>query len=280
MTSAPGPQAPDSQQSSPEGSNGQWSAPEGSNRQWSAPEASDRQWSTPGYGQLPTDGQPSPAGWGSGPGYGAPSPGTDGFAIASLVLGIVPVLAGLLGIVFGAVALPRIRRSGQGGRGMAIAGLVLGSLWLVAIIAAVAIGVGRDASRSPAGAVTSAGTVSLEALRVGDCVATLPEGESVLTVDVVPCTSPHAGEVYSTSQLGAGPYPGPGQVERLSLSRCRKDLPAFVGGTPGKTGFGIFYLQPTSRSWALGDRGVTCILHDPSDAPLHGEARGTGELRR
>ncbi len=28
-----------------------------------------------------------------------------------------------------------------------------------------------------------------------------------------------------------------------------------------------------------GGRGVTCILHDPSGVPLHGEARGTGELR-
>ncbi len=270
MTSPSGPQASDPQQSSPEPSNGPWSVPEGS----------DRQWFTPGYGQLPTDSQPSAAGWGPGPGYGPPSPGTDGFAVASLVLGIVPVLGGLLGIVFGAIALPRIRRSGQRGRGMAIAGLVLGSLWLVGIIAAVAIGVGRDASRSPAGALTSAGTVSLDALRVGDCIATLPEGQSVVTVDVVPCASRHAGEVYSTSQLGAGPYPGPGQVDRLSLGRCRKDLPAFVGATPGETGFGISYLQPTSRSWTLGNRGVTCILHDPSGAPLDGEARGIGKLRR
>lgn len=270
VTSAPRPQAPDPQQPSPEGANGPWSAPEGL----------DRQRGTPGYGQLPTGSQPSAAGWRPGPGDGPPPPGTDGFAIASLVLGIVPVMAGLLGIVFGAIALPRIRRSGQRGRGMAIAGLVLGSLWLVAVIAAFAIAVGRDASRSPAGALTSAGTVSQDALRVGDCVSTLPEGESVLTVDVVPCASRHAGEVYSTSQLGAGPYPGPGQVERLSLGRCRKDLPAFVGGIPGQTGFGIRYLQPTSRSWPFGGRGVTCILHDPSGVPLDGEARGTGKLRR
>ncbi len=62
--------------------------------------------------------------------------GTDGYAIASLVLGIVGLLgvaffgfvAAVLAAVFGHVALGRISRAGagRGGRGLAIAGLVLG----------------------------------------------------------------------------------------------------------------------------------------------------------
>jgi hypothetical protein len=55
---------------------------------------------------------------------------TNGLAIASLVLGIVWLywLGSVLAIIFGTVALHQIDRSGGtlGGRGMAIAGVVLG----------------------------------------------------------------------------------------------------------------------------------------------------------
>ena len=55
--------------------------------------------------------------------------GTNGYAIASLVLGIIGMVIGsILAVVFGHMALGQIRRTGQGGRGLAIAGLVLGYL--------------------------------------------------------------------------------------------------------------------------------------------------------
>ena len=52
---------------------------------------------------------------------------TNVFAVLALVFGI---LGGLLGIVFGHIALSQIRRTGEGGRGIAIAGLVLGYIYL------------------------------------------------------------------------------------------------------------------------------------------------------
>jgi hypothetical protein len=71
------------------------------------------------------------------PGYGPPPPypypyapprPTNGMAIASMVLGIVWVywIGSILALIFGYVALKEIRRSGQSGEGMAIAGIVLG----------------------------------------------------------------------------------------------------------------------------------------------------------
>lgn len=59
--------------------------------------------------------------------YQAPRP-TNGFAIASLVLGIIWIywLGSILAVIFGHVALGQIARNGDGGRGLAIAGLVLG----------------------------------------------------------------------------------------------------------------------------------------------------------
>lgn len=45
-------------------------------------------------------------------------------AIASLVLSLV--CCNVLGIIFGHVAISQINRTGEGGRGMAVAGLVIG----------------------------------------------------------------------------------------------------------------------------------------------------------
>jgi len=69
--------------------------------------------------------------------------GTSGFAIASLVLGIVSFFClgfifpvPILAIVFGHVALGRIATSTDGlrGRGLAIAGAVLGWIFLVPLL--------------------------------------------------------------------------------------------------------------------------------------------------
>jgi uncharacterized membrane protein len=60
-------------------------------------------------------------------------PRTSGMAIASLVLGLlfcVP-LAGVLAIIFGAIALSKTKTPGIGGKGMAIAGMILGCFSLV-----------------------------------------------------------------------------------------------------------------------------------------------------
>ncbi|MBS1907172.1 MAG: DUF4190 domain-containing protein [Actinobacteria bacterium] len=58
-----------------------------------------------------------------------PTMGTNIMAILSLVFAFV---FSLLGVIFGHVALSQIRRSGEQGRGLAIAGLVIGYLGLVA----------------------------------------------------------------------------------------------------------------------------------------------------
>lgn len=50
-------------------------------------------------------------------------PETNVFAILALILGF---FTGILGVVFGHIALHQIKRTGQSGRGLAIAGLIIG----------------------------------------------------------------------------------------------------------------------------------------------------------
>jgi hypothetical protein len=65
------------------------------------------------------------------PAYFQPVPAgqrTNGMAIASLVLGIVWLwwLGSILALIFGYIALGQIKKQHEGGRGIAIAGIVLG----------------------------------------------------------------------------------------------------------------------------------------------------------
>jgi hypothetical protein len=86
-------------------------------------------------------GPPAPPPYGApaygAPGYGAP-PRTNGFAVAALVLGILWIywIGSLLALIFGIVSLGQIRKSEgrQTGRGMAIAGIVLGAIGTVTLV--------------------------------------------------------------------------------------------------------------------------------------------------
>lgn len=81
------------------------------------------------------------------PAYG-PGARTNGFAVASLVLGVLfcLIVTAVLAVIFGNVALGRIETSNgtEKGRGLAIAGIVLGwiGIALLAIAALVWLGYG------------------------------------------------------------------------------------------------------------------------------------------
>lgn len=64
--------------------------------------------------------------------------GTNGLAIGSLIassLGFFYGLPAIVGVVLGILALGQIKRTGQQGRGLAIAGIVVGGVFVVLILA-------------------------------------------------------------------------------------------------------------------------------------------------
>jgi Domain of unknown function (DUF4190) len=90
------------------------------------------------FPQQPMGYQPYPA--------GAPMPvkqGNSGLAVASLVcslVGLVPCfwffqIMGLLGTIFGAIGLKQTKNNERGGRGLAMAGLIIGIILIVGCIA-------------------------------------------------------------------------------------------------------------------------------------------------
>ena len=103
----------------------------------------------PQYPQTQPPQYPPPPGQYPPPQYGAPpfQPKTNGLAVASLVLGILWVcsLGSILAVIFGYMAMKQIDES-QGretGRGLALAGVVLGWIgvaFLVLYIVLLAVG--------------------------------------------------------------------------------------------------------------------------------------------
>lgn len=89
-----------------------------------------------------------PPGWPQqDPSRGGPAPGTNGLAIASLVLAFVFAPAGL---VTGIIARRQIRRTGEQGDGLALAGIIVSAvalvITLITIIGVIALFVGAATS--------------------------------------------------------------------------------------------------------------------------------------
>ena len=187
-------------------------------------------------------------------------PGTNGSAKAGLVFGIIPFMGGLLGVVFGAIGLSQTRRTGQRGRGMATAGLVLGIVWVLALGGAVVAGVLHSADRDDTGAVAEAGTGSAYDLAVGDCLPTVPTGDAVDTVDLVPCAEQHTVEVFAEFDLPDGRYPGEDRVTELAETGCVARFRGFAGVDLDGSRLDVQFLTPLERGWELDhDRSVTCL---------------------
>jgi Domain of unknown function (DUF4190) len=97
----------------------------------------------------PSPQQPNPyqsAPYGTTP-YGAPlAPRTNTLAIVALVLGLTVPIGG---IIAGHIALGQIKRTGEGGHGLALAGTILGyvftaflALYIIGIILAIVFSAG------------------------------------------------------------------------------------------------------------------------------------------
>ncbi|WP_373312984.1 DUF4190 domain-containing protein [Streptomyces capillispiralis] len=224
--------------------------------------------------QFPYGGQPGFAPYGLyGPQGPRPPAAVNGVAIAALVLGVLCFLPAF-GLVLGLVALWQIRRRGERGRGMAIAGAVLSSLGLALWVAALATGYAADVWEGVKDGTRGNGVLGL---RKGDCFDSPGGLEGWATeADRVPCAREHDGEVFAVVTVPDGSYPGDAELTGTADERCyglqdayvmdRWALPATVD---------VYYLVPSRESWDFGDREITCVFGD-RDA----QATLTGSLRR
>jgi hypothetical protein len=183
------------------------------------------------------------------------SGGTSGFAVASLIFG---VLGGILfSVIFGIVALVRIRKTGQSGRGLAIAGLTLAGCWVLVIVVAVTAATVRDSGND------SSGTVAVTEAKPGDCVENLESFASITDLPIVSCADPHEGEVYAVFDLPDGPWPGETAIEQQVDERCQAELKTYAPTSADTVE--MYTLRPQQRFWSR-DHGVTCVATDERGA--------------
>jgi hypothetical protein len=203
----------------------------------------------PPYGPYP----PPPYGYYPPP----PLPPYSGPAIASFVVAMSCVP--LLGVVLGVIALRQIRRRGLRGRGFAIAGTVLNGLWTLVIAAVITLG--------SLGYLDDDSTYYQDLFR-GDCVSA-PDGLGDRdSLDVVPCSEPHEGEVYAVVTGASflsddGGYPGDELMRRYAEERCGAMEDDYVGDIAKlPASVGIHSYTPSRSDWSDGDRDVICLLGD------------------
>jgi hypothetical protein len=233
------------------------------------------------------------------PGHHARTGKADGFAVASLLLGVfgITVIGAILSINFGIMALRRVRRTGQPGRGMAIAGLVLSAIWLL-IVTFFVLGAGKGPSQpsasggpssssgghssqssghsSPSGRDSSSPTArpsssaspgslstNVFALHPGQCFQNPPASQTelgVTYVTVVSCTKPHNAQAFVQFTVNGTRWPGTGAIQRQADSGCHDRIKGNVDASKIKSSMSLRYLYPLESSWASGHRTITCLI--------------------
>ncbi|MFI5683826.1 DUF4190 domain-containing protein [Streptomyces sp. NPDC051636] len=227
------------------------------------------------YGQQPQGpyGQPPYQPWTQGYSpYNRPA-AVNGLAIAALVLGILCFLPGV-GLVLGLVALAQIRKRGERGKGMAIAGCVLSGIGLALWVAALATGGAADFWQGLKDGARDGASISLAKGECFNAPGGSLEGETY-DVDKVPCAGEHDGEVFASFELTGGPYPGDSAVTDRADERCYNLQDSYaMDGWAVPDDVDVYYLTPTRDSWAAGDREVTCVFGNTDEG-----AGLTGSLR-
>ncbi len=176
--------------------------------------------------------------------------------IAGIVLCFVAIPS-ILAIVFAVLAMKEIKRSAGtvSGRGMAIAGLVLGVVGVIsAVIFWLIVGFGIANSKD------------VFDLEVGDCVE-LPDADEteVSRLQTFDCTEPHGAEVFATGDLGGGndPYPGQQEVETMIEAECRPKFEDYVGIDFNQSELLATTIYPQEADWERSQDYV-CLAYDPA----------------
>ncbi|MDH6516750.1 hypothetical protein M2163_006269 [Streptomyces sp. SAI-135] len=211
--------------------------------------------------------------WGQGYSpYARPS-SVNGLAVASLVLGVLCCFPAV-GLVLGVIALAQIRKKGQSGKGLAIAGSILSSLGLALWVTALATG---GLSEAWDGFKKGATEGTAFSVVKGQCFDAPGESLEGLTYDVdqVPCAGEHDGEVFGEFRMTGSAFPGDSAVSDAADEKCYPLQDAYAMDSWAlPEDVDVYYFGPTRQSWRLGDREVTCIFGNTDE-----QGTLTGSLR-
>jgi hypothetical protein len=248
-----------------------WAAQAPPDQDWAgqAPPAQDWAGQAPPAQDWP--GQAPPAGPGTAPGWAAEptsggrrsrGTGTSGWAVASFVLGIFAVVP--LSVIFGFVGLQKIRRLGQRGKGLAIAGLILSLVWAGVFVAAGLLSNSTATRQSATGKITHRGDLGVFALATGDCFDNPTNTQDIESVTALPCTQAHDSQVFAKFNLSGddNAYPAPDALNKMADTGCNSRTGS-IDKPKTTADMTIRVLFPEQDAWADGQRTVSCLIVNP-----------------
>lgn len=150
---------------------------------------------------------------------------------------------------------------------------VLGVPVLIGVVALVYLNFFAGPSRDSSGQLTEAGTVAVTDLRIGDCFDT-SETVEISDVEAMPCTQPHAFEVYHLATHETATFPTDAELDAIFGEVCIEPFATYVGTTYENSEIYANFITPSEDSFAGGDRGYICVLFDLSDDALTTSLRG------
>ena len=228
-----------------------------------------------GPGQYPPAyGQP-PAAYGYG--YSGGSGGQNGLAVAALACALGGIFIGLsapVAVVLGIVALVQISRRPQAGKGMAIAGVVIGSLVTIGYVLVIGLLIafassGTDDSGAPDPGANSA---YIDELLIGECFNDTSSDDEV---ERQPCPAEHDAELVAIVALPDGTYPGDTAIEKAADRACTPPFGTYVGKSRDQSELYLAWWTPDKYTWDSGDRRVFCVAYGPGDQKLTGSVKNS-----
>jgi hypothetical protein len=136
-------------------------------------------------------------------------------------------------------------------------------------------------TRDEAGVIVDAGEVGAFRMRLADCILAIPPDGEFDSVDAVPCSQPHAAEVYAAFTLLGdedAAWPGATSVNADANDGCYGRFTSFVGLSYEQSTYGFFSITPTQQSWeGLDDREILCLVAPMDQSLSTGSAEGTAK---
>lgn len=140
--------------------------------------------------------------------------------------------------------------------------------WVPALAIALVVGYVTSARRDDDGSLASAGNVSVDDLRQGDCFNAGEETE-ISDVDGVPCAEAHEFEVFALATYeGDGTYPPDSELDTIFTQVCEPEFESYVGVPYVESKIWGNMISPSEDSWSSGDRSFICVLYEEDDAEL------------
>jgi hypothetical protein len=140
--------------------------------------------------------------------------------------------------------------------------------WIPALAIVLLVGYVVSARRDDGGAITSAGNLSIEDLRVGDCFNS-EEAEEISSVDAQPCDQAHQYEMFHIATwTGPSTYPTEDTMIGFILEECIPAFETYVGRSFQLSRLDFVHFVPVEDGWNAGGRAFHCAMFDPDVAEL------------